>query len=239
MNKPQVNGRIQIIDAVRGLCVVLMVLHHLMYDLVVFLEAPAWLFTNPILDVAHLFFAGMFIFLSGVSSDFSRSNVKRGAKVIAVALAITLVTYLMNMTILFGILHFLGFAMLFYGLTRKLWDLIPRWLAPVIYIAALAGTAIWINQTGYVSCKWLWMFGFQFEGFASADYFPILPWIFVFLLGTWAGKYIKERRLPGWFYRFNVPVLPQIGRKALIIYIVHQPVLYGAVLLIRLIASRV
>ena len=61
-------GRIQAIDALRGLCVVLMCCHHFLYDLAAFLGAPWWIFTNPVLDVLHYFFAGCFILLSGVSS---------------------------------------------------------------------------------------------------------------------------------------------------------------------------
>ena len=225
--------RIQLIDAIRGLCVVLMCLHHLMYDLVWMLGAPPGLCTNPVLDVLHYFFAGTFIFLSGVSSRFSRSNVKRGLKCIAAAVVITVVTYFMKNPIWFGILHFLGFCMVFYGLTAKFWDKIPRAAAPFIYIALLVASAIWINRTGFVEAKWLWPFGFMTATFYSADYFPLLPWIFVFLLGTWAGKYIREGKLPGWFYSAEPRVLPSIGRKAFIIYLVHQPVLYGLVLLIQ------
>ena len=71
---PHSGGRIQAIDAIRGLCVVLMCAHHFLYDLAAFLGAPWWIFTNPVLDVLHWFFAGCFILLSGVSSRFSRSN---------------------------------------------------------------------------------------------------------------------------------------------------------------------
>ena len=83
-------ARIELMDALRGLAVCLMVLHHFLYDLCEFLGAPWWLFTNPVFDVLHYFFAGLFIFLSGISSDFSRSNLKRGAKAMALALGITL-----------------------------------------------------------------------------------------------------------------------------------------------------
>ena len=229
----EVPKRIQLIDALRGLCVVLMVLHHLMFDLVEFLGAPEWLFTNPVLDIAHYFFAGMFIFLSGVSSRFSRSNVRRGIKVVLAALVISAVTWFLNMPIIFGILHFLGFSMIFYGLTGKLWQKIPDYIAPFLFIALIVLSAIWVAKTGYVKINWLWMFGFRTKTFYSSDYFPILPWIFVFLLGTWAGQFIREGYMPKWFYEFSPPVLPAIGRKAFIVYLAHQPILYGIVMLIQ------
>lgn len=226
--------RIQLIDGLRGLAVVLMVIHHLLYDFVYILDAPIWLFTNPVFDVLHYIFAGLFIFLSGVSSRFSRSNIRRGLIVIAVAAVISAVTYYMEMPIWFGVLHLLGFSMLFFGLTRKLWDLTPRKAAPVLFIALIVAGALataYLRPTsGYIGIRGLlWVLGWSQPGFISFDYFPLLPWLFVFLLGTWAGLYIAERKLPEWLYEAEPPVFPAIGRKALLIYILHQPVLYGIV----------
>ena len=63
--------RIELMDGIRGLAIILMVLHHLAFDLVYFLGAPLWLFTNPVFDTLHYIFAGLFIMLAGVSSRFS------------------------------------------------------------------------------------------------------------------------------------------------------------------------
>jgi len=232
--------RIEIIDALRGLAVVLMVIHHLLYNLTEFLAAPQWLFTNPVFDTLHYTFAGLFILLSGVSSRFSRGNIQRGSIVIVLAVIITYVTNRMNMPIWFGILHMLGTSMLFFGITCGFWDLIPRKAAPFIFIALIVASAltryyiplesniIWVRDM-------LNILGWPQRGFLSFDYFPLLPWLFVFLLGTWAGTYIQERRLPGWFYEVKPPFFPAIGRKALLIYILHQPVLYALVMGIAMI----
>ncbi|SHH72355.1 Uncharacterized membrane protein [Sporobacter termitidis DSM 10068] len=223
--------RIDIIDALRGLSVILMVFDHLMYDLVVFMGAPSWFFSNPVFNFLHYVFAGLFIFLSGVSSQFSRSNVKRGIKVFAIAIGFTIVTSLpfIDEPIRFGVLHLLGFCMIFYGLTRRAWDAIPRIVAPVVYIVLLVGTAL---ATGYIKidASFLWMLGWYQWGFFSADYFPIFPWLFVFLLGTWAGVYVAERKLPEWFYEKKIAFLPAVGKKSLLIYVLHQPVLYGVIM---------
>ena len=222
--------RIDLIDALRGLALLLMVIHHFLYDLVAFCGAPSWLFTNPVFDVLHYIFAGVFILLSGVSSNFSRSNVARGIKTWLCALIITLVTWKMGMIVRFGILHFMGTAMIFYGVTRKLWEALPRWVTPVvsvlgtIFTASLAGGAA-------VEFRGLGWLGFTGPGYASSDYFPLLPWLFVFLFGTWLGWYIKEEKFPRWFYTVHVPVLGAVGRKSLWIYMLHQPVLYGLVML--------
>ena len=228
---PNARKRIDIIDALRGLAVILMVFHHLMFDLWTFLGAPSWVFDNGVFNFMHYVFAGLFIFLSGVSSQFSRSNVKRGVKVFLLAFLFTIVTSLpfVNEPIRFGVLHLLGFCMIFYGLTRKAWDSIPRAVAPFIYVALIVGTAL-LTSLVRLDVSFLWMLGWYGPGFMSADYFPIFPWLFVFLLGTWAGFYIVERKLPEWFYEKKIAVLPAVGKKALLIYVLHQPVMYGIIM---------
>ncbi len=225
-------GRIEIIDALRGLAVVLMVIHHFLYDLCEFLGAPWWLFTNPVFDVLHYIFAGTFIFLAGVSSRFSRSNVKRGIKVLIAAAAVTAVTYFMGMPIYFGILQLLGTCMLLYGLTHKLWEKFSGWWFPALCAALTAFSAWAVARVPAGVNVFTWILGWNPQAYYSADYFPLLPWVFVFLCGTWAGRPIKEGALPQWFYDLRVKFLPAVGRHAFIIYLAHQPVLYGITLLI-------
>lgn len=224
--------RIEIIDALRGFAVVLMVCHHFLYDMVEFMDAPVWLFANPVFDVLQPFFASVFIALCGVSSNFSRSNIKRGFITLIVAICVTGVTALMDMPIVFGVLHLLSVCMLFYGFTHKLWEKIPKIIMLIFSVAGIIISSYCVNNIE-IQSEHLWMFGWKYDGFVSFDYFPIFPWIFVFLFGTWLGYYIKENRFPKWFYETKIPVLSAIGRHALIIYIIHQPVLYLITLFLR------
>ncbi|MDR2571319.1 MAG: DUF1624 domain-containing protein [Oscillospiraceae bacterium] len=229
--------RIELIDALRGFAVSLMVIHHALYDMAAFLDAPWWLYRNPLFDFLQYIFVGVFIAVSGVSSRFSRGNVERGSIVIVIAVIITYITVRMDMPIYFGILHLLGLFMLFYGLSRRLIDKIPRRVAPFLYIALIIITALMRGFYSPVSDNpvirdLLSVLGWRQQGFVSYDYQAILPWIFVFLFGTWAGKYIREGRFPTWFYEMKVPFFPLVGRNALLIYVTHQPVLYGVTMVI-------
>lgn len=222
--------RIELMDALRGLAVLLMVVHHFLYDLTAFCGAPWWVFSNPVFDVLHYIFAGLFILLSGVSSNFSRSNTRRGVKALVCAAVITIVTVFMEMDIWFGVLHLLSVCMILYGLTRPLWEKLG-WLVPVLSVAGVLATRHMVYGIPTEN-PYLWMFGWTTDAFYSTDYFPMLPWAFVFLFGTWLGKYIKAGKLPQWFYTTRAPRLAAVGRHSLEIYIVHQPVLYGLTMII-------
>jgi len=223
------NQRIELIDALRGVCLCVMVVHHFLYDLVVFCDQPWSLFSNPFWDVVHYLCAGLFILLCGVSSNFSHSNVRRGGKTLLFALLITVVTAAMDMTIVFGILHLLGICMLLYGLTQSFWQKLPPWVIPLL---ALAGTLLTAKLTdGYpTDIPHLWMFGLVTPSFSSEDYFPLLPWIFIFLFGTWLGKYIAAGKFPRWFYTVRAPLFAPLGRHSMLIYLAHQPVLFALVM---------
>ena len=74
-------------------------------------------------------------------------------------------------------------------------------------------------------------FGFFPRGFFSTDYFPLLPWLFLF----WAGYFLhfcmgRARMEP--LRRSVCAPLGWLGRHSLGIYLLHQPVIYGVLLLL-------
>ena len=85
-------GRIHLMDEIRGLCVLLMIFYHAFYTMSMLfhweLGTKLLVFFSP----AEPFFAGLFILISGISSQLSHSNLIRGLKLLGVALALTLVT---------------------------------------------------------------------------------------------------------------------------------------------------
>ena len=87
------------------------------------------------------------------------------------------------------------------------------------------------------SFPWLTVLGFAPYGFASSDYFPLFPNLGYFLLGAVLGRALYAERkslLPGG----NPPAkaLQWMGRRSLLIYLLHQPILaavVGAIAMIK------
>ena len=194
------------------------------------------------------------MFISGISSDLSHSNLKRGLKLLGVALAVTLVTYFAvpDEVIVFGILHFLSICMILYGLIKPFSDRF-RFNAIAVAVCAVLFAATMGISSGYLgfspqlgiilppslyTTNWLAPLGIFNETFRSSDYFPLLPWIFVFAAGTIIGKLAAAGRFPAFTYHSRVPFFSWIGRHALILYLAHQPVIYGVCWLVSWIVKQ-
>lgn len=215
------SSRIQGIDALRGLCVVLMTLFHFSYDLYFYCHFPPTVIANPFMTFAQVFSSSGFILLSGFSSRLSRSNVKRGVRVALCGVLVSLVTWFWGDFIRFGILQFLGCSMLLYGLTGQFWEKLPRWPALALYVVLFALTRRVMPVV--LDVPFLYPFGIVSPAFRSSDYFPLLPWFFLFLTGSWLGQF--QGRVPDKLRTLRVPVLNWLGKHSLVVYLLHQPVL--------------
>lgn len=222
-------GRIDLIDALRGFAVFMMLFHHLAINL----EWQLGLTDFPLIHEDWFFllqlpFLLIFFGISGICSQFSKSNIKRGLVTLAAAFAVSLVSFFVfpEAPIYFGVLHMLGTSMLVYGLLQKPLAKIPSKVSFSIFsLLFLILYVIYLNMPR-IAIPHLYLFGLPDYSFASSDYYPILPWIFLFLAGTALGKPIREGKFPKWFYEVKIPFFSAIGRHALWIYLFHQPVFY-------------
>lgn len=255
LSTPPARRRIYLMDELRGFAVFCMVFYHGFYTLAYLYNIEAGMVLLRFFMPAEPYFAGMFMFIAGISSDLSHSNLIRGLKLLAVALAVTLVTYFAvpEELIVFGILHFLSVCMILYGLLKPFSDRFRfSWLA-VIACALLFVCTMGIPY-GYIGISpqlgfaipaelyrtnWLAPLGIFNENFRSSDYFPLFPWIFVFAAGTVIGKLAAAGRFPAFVYPSRVPFFSWLGRHALILYIAHQPVIYGVCWLVSTLAGMV
>ena len=226
--------RVGILDDIRGLCVVLMVGYHALYDLVDIFGLDVPMFRWGVTSFARTLVAATFMFIAGITCRFSRSNWKRGGLTLLAALALTVGTLLVmpSQQIWFGILHFMGSAMLLFALLDPLLSRVSTGLG----VGLCAGLwEIALPQRLY-TIGWLFPLGFCAPGFFSADYYPLLPWIFVFLAGSYVGIPLRDSRAPSWCYPTRSRALTWVGRHAILIYLLHQPILFVCFqLLIRLV----
>ncbi len=235
--------RLYLLDTIRGILIIGVVIYHLLYDLnSIFGMNILWL-NDWWADFIRDFGAGSFIFISGMACHLSRNNTKRGIKAIVVALVISIVTYVIipEEFILFGIIHFLGICMIMYDGVGKYFNKMPLIFGSLMFLVFFILT--YNVYYGYIGIKGFFeinlpsalygnVVGF-IMGFGkgtniySADYYPIFPWIFLFISGIIVGNYFEKDNVNKIFYKNYVPAISWIGSKTMIIYILHQPIMYG------------
>ena len=223
--------RIWELDALRGLCVLGMVLVHLVFDLVEMYALVDWEYPQWFVLLKE--WGGLlFLLISGICVTLGSHCIKRGLLVFLCGLLCTAVTWVMafldfadtSMVIWFGVLHCLGICMLLWPLFSRL----PTWLLAIVSaILTCAGFYFIYNVT---ADTWLGVpFGIVFPGFSTPDYFPLLPYLGLFLFGAVLGKLIykgKTSLLPNVNPRNPIiAFFTMLGRHSLWIYLLHQPIL--------------
>lgn len=89
----------------------------------------------------------------------------------------------------------------------------------------LGGWKLMLPQSLYAN-YFTAFFGFYPDWFYSADYFGLLPWLFLFWAGYYLHKAVGRRRMEP-LRRPVCPALGWMGRHSLLLYLLHQPVIYG------------
>jgi uncharacterized membrane protein len=179
----------------------------------------------------------------------------RGLKIFGLGMGITLGLLVADLLIVdvgfvdFGILHLIGFAtMVSYPLLRYKWinlglwvlfSVIGKWLEPLRWDGTwyIPHFGDWWGSPIFISGRWLAPLGIIPTRYPAIDYFSIFPWLGVVLLGIFLGNMLyteNERRfaLPPWgdFFPFNA--LEFLGRHSLLIYLIHQPLIFLVLVLL-------
>ena len=242
--------RILILDEIRGFAIICMVFHHLFYNIGFVLGYDFGYKVFDALCVFQPIFWAAFIITSGICSRLSRNTVRRGLIVLGGGLAVTLVSAVImplmgikGAEIYFGILSCLGSCMIITGLLSPLLDKInPKTSISVCAFLFLATYNISKKKLlfGLITLPdifyrsdWFCPFGFYSDTFASADYFSLLPWLFLFLIGACIGKYAAKGDFPESAYKSHSKFLQKAGKYSFWIYLAHQPVMYAILYLFK------
>lgn len=248
-------NRIWELDFLRGLCVLLMVWDHFMYDIYAifgdvwvaevggsFIEGLSELsinyFNGTLRETFHPIIFSIFFVVCGISCSFSKNNLLRGIQALILAYSITIFTTLIDIPIRFGVLHMLGFSIL-------IWWVIDTVCRHNRYATAIVSFVIgcsiilfssYLDTHSLINSEALPFLhdSLNYDPTYSADYFPLLPHAGVMLLGASVAPFIygKRKSLLPWLdkYHWHTPI-SFCGRIALPVYVLHQLVI-GTILAI-------
>ena len=222
--------RIDLLDLWRSLAVAVMLVFHLCYDLSLFGHFPAQALRTPLAHAVVWISGGSFILLSGTVLRFSRSPLRRGLMVLCCALAVTVASLLAGYPVAFGALHLIGICMIVFGALRERLERLPT-AALAAGAALLFALSALLTASVRVRFPLLYPLGLRRADFYSADYWPLLPWAFLYLLGLPLGRFLEAHRENALLSRPISRVLTAPGRCSLWIYLLHQPIMYGLCLL--------
>ncbi len=231
--------RYHLVDGIRGIAIINMVIFHFLYDVyIVYEKSPTW-YSLPVIHIWQQMICWTFIFISGfVWTWGKRKNLKRGIIFNLLGLLISLITLAIvpAQTIWFGILNFMGCAILLMLPLERLLKKIPAACGMVIcFLLFLFCRQIQFGQVGLpgllqiqvpkllYSIKILTPLGFPHEGFHSSDYFPIIPWIFLYVCGFFFNQIFMKHTIWQKWARRKLPCLSVLGSKTIWIYLLHQP----------------
>lgn len=233
-------GRYLWIDRLRGFTLISMIGYHLSWDLHNLFGVSLPFMGTTFSHVWQQSICWSFILLSGYCLSLGKKTYRHGVILLACAVLIRLVTAVAepDETVRYGVLFLLGISSILAGLLRKPLEKIPAAFGLVLMLVLFFLTFDFrLGYLGYESIHlfkmptalyqssalaWL---GFPNRAFHSGDYFPVFPWLFLFLAGFYLSRIfppnpLKKSRAAGGFLSF-------LGRHSLIIYMIHQPLIYG------------
>lgn len=238
--------RIARLDELRGVLILLVLFYHLLYDIPLFFPAAAprlWLLGDAMRPLRAVV-PGLFILLCGMCTHLSRSNLRRGVLCAVLAAGIRIVSGIVSPAcpIRFGILHLLALCLLLWSAWHRLAPIhLPPWAA------ILAGGGLFLLtcrlEQGYWAGmplpgswwdhEWLLWLGLPCHRLLSADYFPLLPWGGLFWAGCGLGEWLLSPPRLQHLQQSRSPGMARLGRHTLALYLLHQPVWFAGLWLLR------
>lgn len=241
----RVHCRLHGLDTLRGVTLLSMIGYHAMWDLVYLFHVQADWYHSDGARLWQQSICWTFILLSGFCHALGHHPVRRGLLVTGASLLLTLVTliFMPEERVVFGVLTLIGLSMLLCvplgHLTKKLSGIgsilcaIGTFLLFLLTKHAQSGT---LSLFGVQLCTlpdalyqnlFTALLGFPPDGFFSTDYFPLIPWFFLYLTGL---TFYRIADVYDWLpclVHPNIPPLSFLGRHSLLIYLLHQPLIYG------------
>ncbi len=231
--------RIAVIDVAKGCAILAMVVYHFAWDLSAYqlitanvTEELGWRIFARSIAAAFLLMVGVNLVLANRNGVRAAPYLRRLAVILAAALLVSLGTWWLDpgTFVFFGILHLIFVASIL-GLPFLR---APVWLTLVAAVFFIAGPHFLAHPV-FDGWPWYWL-GLSTAPPATVDYVPVFPWFGVVLIGVAAGRFVlasPKLSLWGWPGEgWLARALAFAGRWSLAIYLIHQPLLIGGLMLV-------
>lgn len=247
--KQPTKHRYAILDLLRGVNLISMILYHAAWD-IVFIAGIDWeWYHSKGAYVWQQCICWTFILLSGFCVSMGRHALKRGLIVFGAGGIVTAVTLIASpeQRIIFGVLTLLGACMILFAFLKRILSKIPGIIGEITslflffltrninggYLGFENINLVELPDILYEQGNIMTFLGFTEITFFSTDYFSLFPWFFLFLAGYYLYRIMEKKEL---LFRLQKITLPEnpfsfIGRHSLVIYMLHQPVIYAGVLM--------
>jgi uncharacterized membrane protein len=228
-------ARVFAIDALRGLAILAMVAYHFCFDLQYFgltgwnvYRDPFWLNARTLILSSFLLIAGVSLVLADRGGPSPARFWRHVRNIAACAAVVSATSYALfpDSWIWFGVLHAIAISLI---LARPL---VRRPVLALVIGAAViaAGNLVMHPMFDNKTLGWI---GFMTAKPRTEDYVPLFPWTGVLLLGITAGHALLRTDFRGIGVAARWPRwMTWLGRHSLAIYMVHQPLLIGALFLL-------
>lgn len=249
-------NRLDMIDTLRGLAILSMIGFHACWILNFFgIGISTEMLQSMSFIVWERSICCTFIFVSGFAFNLGRHQLKNGLMILGISIGITILTvvFLYDARIIFGVLTLIGTSyLLTIGLNRVIGKSIAGSRAVAIVgfiIAMLLVIGFWNINRGYLGIEGIYkimlprtlykgylmtFLGFQAPGFYSSDYFSILPWYFLYCAGYFFWHIVNGTSFERNILTKGIPYICAMGRKSLIIYLIHPVILFIAIYIISI-----
>ena len=229
--------RYNLIDTLRGLAIIAMVVYHGLWDLVNMYAVEIPWFGSQSAFVFQRSIRWAFLLLAGFSVQLGRKPLKRGLITLGCSVVISLVSMVVipDTPIMFGVLTMIGLATMLTGLLnpymKKLNPYIGLSLCVVLFLLTARIPQGFAGP--FMLPRWLYandltaLLGFPYTGFNSSDYVPLIPWLFSYWMGYYIFGIFRKHKWLDALCVLRLRPLEFLGRHSLLIYMAHQPLLYG------------
>lgn len=224
-------SRLGIFDALRGFTMISMALFHGTYDLAyIYGVSIPWFTQGFIQDIWRASISWVFLFIAGWMCSLSHDNFRRATKYGIAALVVWIATSIASVddSINFGIIFCMAASTAIVACGRRLFERASPLPTALISLALFIMT--WnIPRSTYTFPFLAWL-GFPDATFVSGDYYPIIPFFFMYLTGFMVSRRFitTGKNYPDWMYGHPLPPLEALGRHALPFYLLHQPLILAA-----------